>query len=1240
MICANPRLFKRSVYFLLIFLPSCANYQLNINKTIENPTPSLPDSLALHHTLYLVGNAGEAADGPIMPLIRNELAKAPENSSIVFLGNNVPAQGFAQKGKRYQVRAERALTAQLEMLEGFKGKGFMVPGYNDWQMGRAGVDRLEELVQDHPGIEIRWEPDNGCSGPDDEDDLDENLVLLFIDTQWWMMDWNSEPELNLGCEITSKKTFLFFFEEALKKNRHKNVVIAMHHPLYSSGHRGGKYTLKEHLFPFKDAPYVPLPGVGSLIAFFRAQIGTRQDLSHPEARALQQELKDIADKYGHFIFVSGHEKNLQYIEREGQSYIISGAGSLESSPSQIGTGVQFAYGGVQGFSLLRFYEDGSAWVDYKTVDSNSPNGRLVFRKKIKGPLPALEEEIPPTFPEYRAGIDTVIKELDPKTADSEVHRFFFGDHYRDAYTKKLAFPVLDLATYKNGLTPIKRGGGSQTNSLRLRASNEQEYTMRSILKDPQRLVPSSFNRTFIRDIIADQFYASHPFGAFVVPPMARAAEIYHTNPGYFYVPAQPRLAKYNSSYADNFYLVEERPDGNWEGEASFGHSKQIISTLDVVEATLEDKDHRIDQHFTLRNRLFDILIGDWDRHDDQFRWAQFEQEGGVKLYRPIPRDRDQVFAKYDGLLLSTLKGFVPDLKRLTHFKETVPQIKWLVDNSKYFDASFLNEVEESDFITEAKRLQEQLTDTLITQAIQALPAPIYEQEGEEIIRKLIKRRNTLVDIARSYYKHLAKEVTITGTNGNDYFDIQRIDNQRTLVRIYDSNEEGDQQELLYERTFHVDETKEISLYGLDDEDYFYLSGEVQRGILIRCIGGEEEDFFSDQSRVNGIRKKTKIYDSKAGNQIVEGPETRSKLSDNPILNSYNRRSIDYLTDYQIFIAKVSFNPDDGILLGLGSKSVRYGFRKRPYASEHRFGFNYALGTLGWQLDYEGTFVDALGDWDFLLPVRYSTPRYTRNFFGLGNETTNPRGTSFDFNRVRQQKYGLYPALKKQMDRTGNSFFTLAGKLEMVKIEETQARFVSRENVVEDEVFNSIPFSGLTASFTYENVDNVYLPTSGLQFNTEIGWTANLNDATRNFTTLSGNFAVYLGNKNVTLASRVGANHILGDGFEFYQMGVLGGSDNLRSFRDERFSGRSVFYHNSDLRVRLFETAVLHLPIRVGVFAGYDYGRVWIDQEASRQWHQSYGGGVWLSPFDAATFNISWFEGSERGRFQFGGGFLF
>jgi hypothetical protein len=57
--------------------------------------------------------------------------------------------------------------------------------------------------------------------------------------------------------------------------------------------------------------------------------------------------------------------------------------------------------------------------------------------------------------------------------------------------------------------------------------------------------------------------------------------------------------------------------------------------------------------------------------------------------------------------------------------------------------------------------------------------------------------------------------------------------------------------------------------------------------------------------------------------------------------------------------------------------------------------------------------------------------------------------------------------------------------------------------------------------------------------------------------------------------------------------------------------------------------------------GYDYGRVWSDMEnESGNWHETYGGGLWISPFDLAVLTFSYFVSEDGKRFQFKGGFAF
>ena len=71
------------------------------------------------------------------------------------------------------------------------------------------------------------------------------------------------------------------------------------------------------------------------------------------------------------------------------------------------------------------------------------------------------------------------------------------------------------------------------------------------------------------------------------------------------------------------------------------------STAKIIDKMIDDNDDRIDEHEVLRARLLDMLVGDWDRHFDQFRWGTLDTGKG-KLYYTIPRDRDQAYFYSDG----------------------------------------------------------------------------------------------------------------------------------------------------------------------------------------------------------------------------------------------------------------------------------------------------------------------------------------------------------------------------------------------------------------------------------------------------------------------------------------------------------------------------------------------------------------------------------------------------------------
>ena len=1250
---------QKYLFLLLVFLSSsCANYRLNYSSEAKDweTTRVAPENKTIRHTMYMIGNVGNGnADQPpaTLQILKEKLQASGENSSVIFLGSNVAPHGMPRKGeKKARALAEGQLDAQLDIVKDYPGRIIFIPGEEDWKRyGLKGVRRQEKYIEKalNKGIEDDedWDnyffPDDGCSGPEVVD-INDQLIVVIVDSQWYLADWDEEPEINDGCELKSRKDFAFHFEEIVRKYRNKNVVVAMHHPMYSYGPRGGFFTAKDHLFPITKNEknlYIPLPVLGSVSALYRSTIGNRGDLGHRQYKALNDAVMAGATKNGSFIFVSGHEQGMQYINEERQHFIISGSGA-GTTAATASKGSEFAYAAL-GFSQIDFYEDGSAWLQFWEVAKDGTSARVVFRKQIKEKLDISEENIPSSFPEYEQKLQS--KVTAPVTNKIEekggLHTFFLGEHYRNIYSRTFEFPVLDLETFRGGLTPIKRGGGNQTNSLRLKDANGQQFVMRALTKDASRTVPYPINKmTVAQGIVQETFLSSHPFAAIAIPTLADAVNIYHTNPKLYYIPKQPRLGVHNDLFGGEVYLVEERAGGNWEEEASLGNSKKLISTGDMAEKITRSHKNTVDQAWLLRSRLFDQVIGDWDRHDDQWRWAKIKISKDSTTYRAIPRDRDQPFSKYDGVLIQVARLFMPFLRQLKVYQPDIKNMKWSSWSPKYVDNSFLNEMDWEDWEREAKFIQNNLTDEVIDEAFKAWPQEAQDLTADEIKTIMRKRRDNLVKFARQHYKLLYKKVDVFGTEKDERFEIDRLDDENTRVRVYHKRKDK-KDRLVFDRTFQRSVTKEIAIYGLGDDDDFFVKGKVKRGILIRLIGGLGEDKFVDESSVQGLSKKTKVYDNMEKNKFELGREAKNLRSNNRDRNIYDRRHYHYEYDYTIPLPNLGFNPDDGFFLGINTLTTTYRFKKSPYAATHQFSGSIAFATKGVDLSYLGDFNQAIGKWNFLLEGRVRTDRFAFSFYGLGNETELTTD-DFNFNRVRQSQIYIHPAFKRPITALGRGFF-IGPVFETSEIEQTADRFITGgETTLPDEIFDNQFYGGVKAGLDLINLDNLQVPTKGSKFSADASWMTDFNASDRDFTLLNTELTLYQNidrKANLVFATRVGAAHRLGD-FPFFHSAILGGNTNLRGYRADRFYGKTAFYHTTDLRLRLFSSVNKILPFTMGLMGGFDYGRVWLDGEDSDTWYTGYGGGLWMAPVDFIILNFNYFLNDEANRFSFRVGFDF
>ena len=317
-----------------------------------------------------------------------------------------------------------------------------------------------------------------------------------------------------------------------------------------------------------------------------------------------------------------------------------------------------------------------------------------------------------------------------------------GENYREAWATPVQVPIAFLDTLKGGMKIIKEGGGQQTHSLKLKGEDGITYTLRSVTKDAEKLIPEAAETLGLENIIVDGISGQHPYGAILAAEMANITEVLHTHPQVVFLPNQASLGNFNEKYGNRLFLLEYETESeeNW---TELENVIEIIETDDLQELKLKQgKKLQIDRPAYIRARLFDILIGDWDRHSEQWGWVIQKENDRLKA-TVVPGDRDNAFFKVGGIIpgILTDKNIKPDIRP---FKEEVDYMPGLVYPS---DRYFLIGTPQELFIEEAEKLQKSLSDEKIDNAFNVWPPQISKLNKEEIKLKLIARRNNLVDHA-------------------------------------------------------------------------------------------------------------------------------------------------------------------------------------------------------------------------------------------------------------------------------------------------------------------------------------------------------------------------------------------------------------------------------------------------------------------------------------------------------------
>tara|TARA_R110002051_G_scaffold314666_1_gene391983 strand:+ start:37160 stop:40708 length:3549 start_codon:yes stop_codon:yes gene_type:complete len=1151
------------------------------------------------HIFYAIGNLGQgiSSDEKVIKGLEATINSENHEATIVFLGNNASKNGFSKSDDSSQEN----LKSQIRSLKNFKGEVYYIPGSTDWRQGLKGVKEQQVFLDSLSYKKAVLLPKDGC--PLKKIKIDKLVDLLILDSQWVLQNWDRIPNMNSECDIKSKSDFYESVEHEIRKSEGKTVIIAMSHPIASYGQLNGYFDF----------------GINS------------QHLPNKNYRELSTRLLTIAKQFPNIVFLSGEEQNLQYILEHQTPIIISGASPLLSSVKH---NKNLKFGSSElGFAKITSYRDGSLWLSFYGDSNNF--GEPIFSSEViqASKEQTIEEDYRELdLPEY------VFKSIyEPEELKrSIVFKGLWGEHYRNDYLKKIKIKTAILDTLFGGLKPIRQGGGHQTNSIRLISANGKEFVMRSAKKSALRFIQyflykshyldSSVENTYAVELVQDYWTTANPFGSLTVADLSEAIGIYHSNPHLFYVPKQRALGIYNDAYGDKMYFIEERINLNSIEVSDSIFDQNSISTTELLQEMRRNPKTKIDESLYIRSRLFDNIIGDFDRHADQWRWLKTKEIDGSAIYTSMPRDRDQVFSNFDGLMLGAITTLNPPLRFMQVYTKKYKSVRWFNDAGDDVDLAVLRNDFEQDWVREARYLKKNLTEEVVDMAFRKFPNEIEREEIFKLREALLGRINAIEKNAIDYYRHLRSRIIVKGSDKKDRFVITRKAHGITNIKIFDAAQINTVTPY-FDRDYNAQITKEIWIYGLNGQDDFKEIGKGNNPIAIKIIGGQDNDNYNIF-----YARHLKVFDQKSQSNSFQTP-VKKLLYDDYQLNTYdfmkNRR------DVSSIFPLVQYNPDDGTGVGFRYNYTKNSLVRNPFTQDHLISLSFFSATSGVEVNYYGEFAAVFNHLNLILNAGFHSPNYTNNFFGLGNQTKN-LDDIFDkeFNQVRIRSFFFSPSLIYRGYQHSEVRFGL--QFENTKVERTANRYIDIAPV-DPKFFIDQNFLSINASYEYANFTKRSFPKKGIGLKCTGGYTTNL-DKKRSYAYLIPELS--LTNQLNTIGSLVFATKFkahfnFNDSYEFYQAATIGANDGLRGFRKQRFSGNHSYYQTSDVRYSFGELPNSIIPTSFGVYAGFDYGRVWISDDDSKIWHTSQGGGLFFNLAEFTSSYIAYFNSKDGGRISFG-----
>ncbi|MDH3599686.1 MAG: BamA/TamA family outer membrane protein [Candidatus Tectomicrobia bacterium] len=804
------------------------------------------------------------------------------------------------------------------------------------------------------------------------------------------------------------------------------------------------------------------------------------------------------------------------------------------------------------------------------------------------------------------------------------HQWLFGADYRDLWSTPIEVDVLDLSQEAGRLTPSFRVGGAQTYGLAFQGTDGKSYTFRSLVKDNRQNLHEDMRDYVVGDIFQDQLAANHPGAALIVPPLAEAAGVLHNTPRLVILPDDPALGEFRELFAGRLGTFLEFPTPASDTYAGFNEATDILDTKSFLSKWLASREVRLDGRALVRARLLDFLIGDWDRHANNWRWAQLP---GQTAWQPIPEDRDQAFADFQGALLTLARPFQPKFFR---FKENYPTRTGLILQGWQVLRWFLAELDYAAWIEIATDMRNRVTDAVIDEAVRRMPAPYYELSGDRLARLLKTRRDQLPDIADRIYRFMIAEVDVQATDQSDRIELR--DAGEGWVEVSVALKSGGAP--YFQRKLSPRETTSLRLYLRSGQNTVVCQGPVGRKIKIDVIGRRDQDVLEGCEAA-----KLRFTET----EEVERRKLPARIKPNPILRltlptenvpPESERPRDWRWR-MVPIYTVSVGSSHGLLLGGGITYDRYAFGKTPFAQRHSVRGAYSFGLSTFELAYEGAYQHWNPRLQSSLAASISGLEQAE-FFGFGNDTSDDDGGNDDLFETDQLRYTVAPGLR----------YALTSKIDFFG--EARVLYASTDDdddslLNQTQVYGVGDFGWLSAvgGVDFDTRDRSVLYSPGVHIRLQGSVSPEVWDVESTFGAFEGEAAGYLGlGSRLLLALRIGGKNVFGT-FPYQEAAYIGGRTTVRGYDTNRFAGDASIFANGELRFTLGKASAWMLRAEYGLFVFGDVGRVFSDADTSDDWHPSGGGGISAATLDRTLlWSLTVARGEEQTTFFFQADFTF